>query len=368
MEKENLTLTANTVNGIELPSVSVAITPAVITTNYEELDKAITKIADSYKIIQYSEDPETQIKQMKDDRSALNKLSKAINDEKIRIKKEASKEISSFEDNFKKLLEKIEDPVTKIDAGIKDIEKRKREEKRKLTKKIYEDMAFPVSEDCRDHLYDFLFEDKFLNSTTSMKYIRDTFAEGIRQYVEGINLLNAMTMNADCKDEGVRQFKRTFDLTAAKATVERLQKQQEEAEKRLREKLEAEKQAAIKEAEERIRKEEQKKAEESSLQLAQSYRPSSDSTLFKNNSTISPKADEDPLASYFKPEQMPSPQSLVSEVHNPRVFLRINKDYSFDVFSDTDLDFCVLNELFDSIESMFAFDEQIKKSGAAQIY
>lgn len=363
---ENLTLTSNTVNGIELPSVSVAITPAVITTNYEELDKAITKIADSYRIIQYSEDPETQIKQMKADRSALNKLSKAVNDEKIRIKKEASKEISSFEDNFKKLLEKIADPVTKIDAGIKDIEEKRREEKRNLTKKIYEDMAFPVSEDCRDHLYDFLFEDKFLNSTTSMKYIRDTFAEGIRQYVEGINSLNALT--SDCKDEGVRQFKRTFDLAAAKATVERLQKQQEEAEKRLKEKMEAEKQAAIKEAEERIRKEEQKKAEESSLQLAQIYRPSSDSTLFKNNSTISPKTDEDPLASYSKPEQMPSPQSLVSEVHKPRVFLRINKDYSFDVFSDTDLDFCVLNESFDSFESMFAFDEQIKKSGAAQIY
>lgn len=124
---ENLTLTSNTVNGIELPSVSVAITPAVITTNYEELDKAITKIADSYRIIQYSEDPETQIKQMKADRSALNKLSKAVNDEKIRIKKEASKEISSFEDNFKKLLEKIADPVTKINAGIKDIEEKRRE-------------------------------------------------------------------------------------------------------------------------------------------------------------------------------------------------------------------------------------------------
>ena len=59
-----------------------ALTPVLIT-NYEELKKELTEKTDLYKNIVYSEE---NIKDAKTDRANLNKLEKAINDEKIRIK------------------------------------------------------------------------------------------------------------------------------------------------------------------------------------------------------------------------------------------------------------------------------------------
>ncbi len=52
--------------------------------NYEELKTQIATKLENYKNLVYTED---NIKEAKADRANLNKLAKALNDEKIRIKK-----------------------------------------------------------------------------------------------------------------------------------------------------------------------------------------------------------------------------------------------------------------------------------------
>ena len=87
--------------------------------NYEELKAAITEKANTYKNLVYTEE---NIATAKSDRVMLNKVSKAINEEKKRIKNALLEPYTDFEAKCKELMEIIDSASTSIDAQIKDFE------------------------------------------------------------------------------------------------------------------------------------------------------------------------------------------------------------------------------------------------------
>lgn len=333
MERKNTELV---INGMAVPSAAATITPAVIDTNITVLESFIDQLTKSYEIIQYSDDLEEQKKQMKEDRAGLNKLSAAIDAERIRIKKEASKEIVAFETSYKQLVEKISVPCKKIDDNIKALEKKQREDKLAEVNAIWEKEAVVLEDDAtRNYLYEKLFSEKFLNVTTSKKAIKDAFTAGITNYVDGMANLSALV--SEFKEEGIKQFKQSLDLSEALGLINRLTQQQKEAEERLRAKMEAEKQAAIREAEEKIRREERAKAEaerRSAIALEREKALAAQSekiTEVKQMSLnlVTPAADH--------PENLvPAPKDNLME-KEAKVFIKIQNGQIAEVFSNINI-------------------------------
>ena len=99
--------------------------PAPIVWNYDELKAEIEAKVKSYETAVYDD-----MKEAKADRAALNKLSKAINDERIRREKEWAAPFATFKGQVKELTEIIDRASAAIDKQIKQDEERQKNEKR----------------------------------------------------------------------------------------------------------------------------------------------------------------------------------------------------------------------------------------------
>ena len=79
------------------------------------------------------------VESMADDkktRAELRKLSKSLNDEKIRIKKEYNQPLTEFEVWFKKAVEVLDKAISQIDSGIKDVEAEQKEARKNVVHEL----------------------------------------------------------------------------------------------------------------------------------------------------------------------------------------------------------------------------------------
>lgn len=97
-----------------------------ITFNYEDLKKELTIRVKKYKDKIYNEET---IKDAKSDRALLNKVSKAINDEKKRVKEKLLGPYIDFENKCKELMQIIDEASAGIDDQVKKFEECEKNEK-----------------------------------------------------------------------------------------------------------------------------------------------------------------------------------------------------------------------------------------------
>ena len=97
-----------------------------ITFNYEDLKKELTIRVKKYKDKIYNEET---IKDAKSDRALLNKVSKAINDEKKRVKEKLLGPYVDFENKCKELMQIIDEASAGIDDQVKKFEECEKNEK-----------------------------------------------------------------------------------------------------------------------------------------------------------------------------------------------------------------------------------------------
>lgn len=100
--------------------------PARIDFNFEQLKAEIEEKAKSYSLCVYTEDT---IKLAKEDRATLNRLKKALNDERIRREKEYNAPFAEFKSKINDLIAIIDKPVGVIDTQIKAFEEDQRRAK-----------------------------------------------------------------------------------------------------------------------------------------------------------------------------------------------------------------------------------------------
>lgn len=140
---------------------------APIKFNYEDIKKWVTEKAKEYKSIVYTEETLTAAKT---DRATLNKVAKAINDEKIRIKKEVLKPFEDFENKCKELQGIITDASNSIDVQVKAFEEKEQNEKKEQIKSVFD----AYIGDYKDLiLFDLIFNPRWLNKTYTMKKIEE---------------------------------------------------------------------------------------------------------------------------------------------------------------------------------------------------
>lgn len=238
---------------IELNVTEVAI-PESIVFNYDEIKMQLAETMQKYEGVVYGAD---QMKQAKADKAALNKLKKALNDERIRREREYMKPFNDFKAKINELIMLIDKPTALIDKQVKDYEETKKQEKRAEIEKLFEGMAFPefVS-------LDGIFNKVWLNATCSMKSVEDDL-KGLKCKInEEIDTIEHLPQFAF---EAMEIYKTTLSMTAAITEGKRL------ADIQLR-KAEAEKARAAAHAA-RLAEEEKRKAEEAAKAAEQQAEP-----------------------------------------------------------------------------------------------
>lgn len=201
--------------------------PEAIGFNYEEIKQGLIEKVETYKTIVYTD---KEIKQAKADKADLNRLKKALNDERIRREKEYMKPFADFKNKVNDLIKIIDEPVGIIDAQVKEFEENKKREKRNQILEYFENSGAPQWLEIEQ-----IWNDKWLNATYSMKQIETDITEKLKEIKTNLDTI------AELKEfsfEANEIYKRTLNLDNAIAEGKRLAELQKRKEEQAR--LEAE--------------------------------------------------------------------------------------------------------------------------------
>lgn len=210
--------------------------------NYDELKAELSQKLEDYKGLVYTEE---QMKEAKADRAKLNALATAIDSKRKEIKKQCLQPYEAFEAQIKDLLALIKEPVSLIDTQIKDFEEEKKKKKLEEVKELFEKLKAEAGEGLEFISFEQIFEDKFLNASTSLKQVETVIN----------NVFNSVKCNlktiAELKDytfEATEVYKETLNLSTAlekaKYMVDMAERKKVEEEKREQEKSEEIKEVA----------------------------------------------------------------------------------------------------------------------------
>ena len=172
---------------------------------------------------------EEEISDCKQARANLNRLSKSINEERLRREKEYMKNFNVFKDQTKQLIAVIDKAVANVDRQIKEYESMQKEKKQAdieaYLKEQQEVGAVPKWLDLGD-----IFMPRWLNATCSFETIKNEIAarmDIIKRETEVIATLPEYSF------EAMEVYKTSLDLSRAMSEGRRLadiQKRKEEAE------------------------------------------------------------------------------------------------------------------------------------------
>lgn len=225
---------------MELRVNEIAI-PEPITFNYEELKQELTEKVSVYETMVYTDE---NIKEAKTDRANLNKLKKALNDERIRREKEYMQPFNEFKAQINEIIGIIDKPCAVIDKQVKEYEEQQKQKKvaqiddfmKEIEKELPDDMHIPMNE-------------KWLNASVSMKSIQEEIkaqAEQIKTDLATIENLPEFSFEAaevykSTLDLGkaVNEAHRLSEIAKRKAEADRLKTEREAEQARLKAEAEA---------------------------------------------------------------------------------------------------------------------------------
>lgn len=194
--------------------------PGKISFNYEDLKRELSEKVKVYESLVYGDD---QIQAAKADRAALNRLRKALNDERIRQEKEFLQPFNEFKAQIKELCGIIDTATASVDKQVKEFEDQKKAEKLNAIEEYWYSVLaadkIPAAVSFR-----MIFESRWLNASVSMKSIQEAIdgkVEQIRKDLDVVDSLPFYTFEArEC-------YMDTLDLARAVSEAHRLQEQAE---------------------------------------------------------------------------------------------------------------------------------------------
>ena len=206
--------------------------------NYEELKAGLTTALADYKDRVYDE---TMIAEAKSDTAKLNKLKKALSDERVSRKKDFMKPFETFEEQVKELCGMIDEATSGIKAQLDAYEQKRIEEKRTAIREMFSEIA--AEYDCLDFItLEKIYNPKWENKTATDKAIATEITEVFEKAVKDLEIINKMP---SCSFEAKECYKTTLDLNRALAEGERMAQVQEakrqEALRKAQEEIEARK-------------------------------------------------------------------------------------------------------------------------------
>ena len=178
--------------------------PGVPQFNYEELKTVLTEKCHHYETVVYTDD---DIKQAKSDRADLNKLKKALNDERIRLEKEYMIPFKTFKAQIDEIISIIDKPAALIDSRVKEFEQKKKEEKKQQIAELFAEFNFP------DYItLEKIWDDAWLNSSCSMSRVKEDFKTVAYKDEKAVSMLKELP---EFSFEALEYYKKCLDVTQA---------------------------------------------------------------------------------------------------------------------------------------------------------
>lgn len=190
--------------------------PGKISFNYEDLKRELAEKVKEYSSLVYTE---AQIQEAKADRANLNRLKKALNDERIRQEREFMKPFDEFKAQVRELCGIVDSASSAIDTQVKAFEDAQKQKKADEIKAYWDSKDTP----------EWMRRDnpKWLNASYTMKAIAAEIDGLLLQIQKDMDTLDGMGV---CF-EAVQKYQTTLDLNAALAEDSRIKAQAEEKRK-----------------------------------------------------------------------------------------------------------------------------------------
>lgn len=186
--------------------------PEQITFNYEELKAELQEKVSMYETTVYTDD---QIKLAKDDRAKLNKLKKALNDERIAREKDYMQPFNQFKAQINEIIGIIDKPIAVIDRQVKEYEEKQRQDKLETIKEYFETVKlqdFPLE-------LEQIMDCKWLNASVSMKLVQAEIDAKLEQIKNALITLQNLP---EFGFEALEVYKTTLDINKAISEGKRL--------------------------------------------------------------------------------------------------------------------------------------------------
>lgn len=179
--------------------------------NNEELKAEIAEKMQEYKSLAFTEET---IKEAKADRAKLNKLRTAFEDERKRIKKMCMTPYDAFEKQVKELTALIDEPIKLIDSQIKEVEEKRRNDKRKDIEDLFRTIGFQPFVTLEK-----IWDEKWLNASVSMSRVEDQMKTCMYQIGNDVTTINNLP---EFSFEAMEVYKKSLNLTTAIQEGQRL--------------------------------------------------------------------------------------------------------------------------------------------------
>lgn len=191
--------------------VNEVIIPEKITFNYDELKMELTEKVSMYETLVYTDE---NIKEAKADRANLNRLKKTMNDERIRRENEYMVPFNAFKAKMNEIISIIDKPVAIIDKQVKEFEEKQKQEKRAAIEEVFGTIGFQTFV-----TLDMIFNDKWLNASTSLKSIEEEMKQLMYRFSTDLLTLNNLP---EFGFEAVEVYKNTLDINKAISEAQRM--------------------------------------------------------------------------------------------------------------------------------------------------
>lgn len=175
--------------------------------NYEELKSDLTTALKDYESRVYTEDT---IAEAKEDRAKLNKLKKAINDERIAREKEYMQPFNEFKSQAKELCEMIDTASSGIGEQLEAFEQKRLDEKTSHIQTLFNDVA--SNYDLPFITLEKVMYGKWLNKATSDKTIIEEITERFEKAIKDLEVIRKMPSYSF---EAEESYKTCLDLNTA---------------------------------------------------------------------------------------------------------------------------------------------------------
>lgn len=192
----------------------VKVTSGIAIFNYQELKQQLQEKLNDYKGYLVTNENLTQAKS---DRALLNKVKKAINDERIKVKNEVLKLYNeTFEPQCKELTSLVDDVVTSIDNQIKAQEEIYKQNKKMEVKDLFNSVLSDIDFIPNPETYfELVWNEKWLNKTYSLEDIRKDLEQGINQVKNDLSVIEMTIQNEVDKAEVKVEYFKHMDLSVA---------------------------------------------------------------------------------------------------------------------------------------------------------
>lgn len=182
--------------------------------NYEALKADLETALADYSSRVYTEDT---IAEAKEDRAKLNKLKKAINDERISREKEYMQPFQTFKSQAKELCDLIDEASSGIGEQIDAFEQKRINEKDERIESLFADII--SNYDLPFVTLEKIFNEKWYNKSVSDKAIAKEITEICEKIVKDLEVIRKMP---NCSYEAEEAYKETLDLNKALDEGERM--------------------------------------------------------------------------------------------------------------------------------------------------